>query len=494
MNAQDPALILTIDIGSSSIRANLYTAEALQLLHLESQLSYGARVTPEGGVEIDPRMLLDLILEAVDSTMERAGERARHIRAVGVCSLVGNVMGVDASGSATTPIYTWADTRCAGEVSELRASLDEREVHERTGCPLHSSYLPARLLWLRRSNPEAYERTSLWVSLGEWLQLHLFGEAAQSLSVASWNGLLNRHSLDWDDPLLQYLKLDRARLPRLVDVDEPLRALRAEYAQRWPSLRGVPWYPCIADGATGNVGSGCIGEDEIAVQVGTSGAMRALVPGAPASVPWGLWCYRLDRSTSILGGALSEGGNVLAWLNHLLAVEDRAALAAAAAGLPPDSHGLTFLPFLAGERSPGWDDSARGVISGLSLHTGGAHLLRAAQEAIAYRFGAIYNLLNPALPPARAVVASGGALLNVEGWVAMLSDVLNTPVTASAEEEASSRGTALLALRSLGLLPDLHLLSASLSTTHHPNPAHHAIYRSAMQRQEALYQGLGSRG
>jgi gluconokinase len=155
--------------------------------------------------------------------------------------------------------------------------------------------------------------------------------------------------------------------------------------------------------------------------------------------------------------------------------------------MEPDGHGLTMLPFLAGERSPGWAGAARGAIAGLSLHTTPADLMRAAQEAIAYRFGLIYDLLSPALPPTRRVVASGAALLKVPGWPAMLADVLGIPVTASGEQEASSRGAALLALQALGLT-DPQKTPARTGRTYTPNMSHHTIYRQAMQRQQEMYE------
>jgi gluconokinase len=404
-----------------------------------------------------------------------------------MCSLVSNVLGVDERGEPTTPIYTWADTRCAAEADYLRAALDHEAVYERTGCPIHTSYLPARLVWLRRIDPEAYRRTACWLSLGDLVHLKLLGRTWQSLSVASWSGLLNRHTLDWDQALRAQLDIGEGVLPGLVDVDERAEGLREEYARRWPALRDVPWYPCTGDGATSNLGSGCHTPDDLAVQVGTSGAARVLIPGTAARIPHGLWCYRLDRNTSLLGGALSEGGNLLDWLGRTLNMDDRDAVEREAAGLDPDAHGLTVLPFLAGERSPGWRASARAAIAGLSLDTRPAHILRAAQEAIAYRFGAIYDLLESALPAPSRIIASGGALLNVPGWMQVLADVLNCDVTASGEAEASSRGAALLTLRSLGLVSDLEQLPAALEKTYVPDGTKHAIYRQAMHRQMELY-------
>lgn len=486
------SLALTIDVGSSSLRTNLFTLQGRQVSGCEAQLAYDVRVTPDGGVEIEPEYLLRRIFEAIDRTLALSGEHAGAIKGVGMCSLVSNVLGVDALGHPTTPIYTWADTRCAGEATQLRGIVDERAVHERTGCYIHSSYLPARLLWLRRVLPEAHNRTARWIALGDWLFLRLFGEVGQSLSVASWGGLLDRHTLDWDAAWLEYLGVRREQLPPLVDADTPFVGLREEFSQRWPQLRDVPWFPCVGDGASSNLGSGGWSRDRVAVQVGTSAAMRVIVPGDVPHVPEGLWCYRATRELALLGGALSEGGNLLDWLRRTLNVGEWRALSEEAAALPPDAHGLTVLPFIAGERSPGWDPAARGMIFGLDLATRPVDIIRAAEEAIMYRFGLIYDQLCGMLPPPGIVIASGGALLNVPGWIGMLSDVLGVPVTASGETEASSKGVAMLVLRSLGLIRDFSEIPTSLAETYRPNMANHEVYRRAMKRQQVMYKALRS--
>lgn len=487
-------LVLTIDVGSSSLRTNLFTFQAERLPAFEHQLPYEVRTTSDGGVEIDPQILLNCLFSAIDWTLQRARAAgvAGNIRAVGMCSLVSNVLGVASDGTPTTPIYTWADTRCASEAADLRSLHDEATIRERTGCLIHSSYLPARLLWLKNALPDAYARTTRWITLGDWVYLNIFGRSAQSLSVASWSGLLNRHKLTWDEDWLLLLDLGVDHLPPLVDVDFAFTGLHSLYVARWPELSNVPWYPCVADGAASNLGSGCYTADTIAVQVGTSSALRALVPDPPGigTIPEGLWCYRLDHQTALVGGALSEGGSLFAWLRNVLKIEDYAALEEEAMHMAPDSHGLTILPFLAGERSLGWHDSARATISGLSLDTRPAHLFRAAQEAIAYRLAQVHDRLCEALPSTNLIVASGGALLGAPGWIAMLADVLGRPITASAEPEASSKGVALLALRSLGILSDFSQILPALGKTYTPDMQRHAIYRQAMQRQQLLYSAL----
>jgi gluconokinase len=492
--------VLTIDIGSSSLRTNLFDGEARQSAGLEVQLQYDVRTDESGGVEIDPDALAQCLFSAIDQTLagaaksEKRGSRPASVKGVGFCSLVSNVLGIDESGRPTTPIYTWADTRCAPQAEALRRKLDEGEVHERTGCRIHTSYLPARLLWLREQMPDAYARTARWISLGEYIYLLLLGHVEQSLSVASWSGLLNRKSLDWDDWLLEQIGVKRESLPPLVDAYDGIQGLKPEFAKRWPALKDAQWFRCVGDGVTSNLGSGCYSPGDWAVQVGTSSAMRTLVPSGVEKVPMGLWCYRLDRSTALLGGALSEGGNLFAWLRANLRIDDFKATEREAASMAPDSHGLTLLPFIAGERSPDWNPAARMHIMGMSLATTPADILRAAQEAVIYRFAAVFDMLCSSLDAPGRIVASGGALLNTPGWMQMLADALGSPVTASGEAEASSKGAAMVALRALGHLHDYSELPASFGATFQPDMSRHAVYRRAMARQQELYKATTGKG
>jgi gluconokinase len=364
--------------------------------------------------------------------------------------------------------------------------MDEHVVHERTGCMLRVSYWPARLAWFRRTQPEIWRAASRWITLGEYLELRLFGRGRVSYSVASWSGLLDRRRLEWDAPLLEAVGLGSEQLGPLVDLDEPLHSLAAPYAARWPVLRDVPWFPAIGDGAAANVGSGCIGHDRMAVTIGTTGAVRVVQDDVP-QVPEGLWCYRVDRRWALLGGATSEGGNVYAWMRATLRLDEPEVIERTLETLPPDGHGLTVLPFLAGERSPGWAGDARAAISGLTLATTPAQILQASLEAVAYRFALIEERICGRGDCPHRLVASGGALLSSPAWMRIVADALGRPVVASAEPEATSRGVALLALRSLGAIASLDAVPAADGEVYEPDVGRHAVYRAAIERQRELY-------
>jgi gluconokinase len=480
-------LILTIDIGSSSARVLLFGRTGRMVDAIGAQARYEILTTADGAAEIDPDWLIEQVARCIDAVLVQAGTLASQIVAVAVDTLVTSILAVDAAGVPLTPLITYADTRNGDDAADLRRALDEDAVHQRTGCLLRTSYWPARLAWLRRTRPETWARAARWLTLGEYLELRLFGRCRVSYSAASWSGLLDRRALTWDAPLLAVLGVAPERLSPLVDCDAPLTGLLPPYAGRWSLLRAAPWFPAIGDGAAANVGSGCIGHSRMALTLGTTGAIR-VIQTETLPVPPGLWGYRVDRLHHLVGGATSEGGNVYAWVRDAFQLGDPERMEGALAALPPDGHGLTVLPFFAGERSPDWAGNVQATFHGLTLATTPLAILRASMEAVAYRFAVIEQRLCGRPDCDHRLIASGGALHQSSVWSQIFADVLGRPVVASREGEATSRGTALLALRSLGELRALEAVPAADGQVFLPDPARHGIYAEAIARQRRLYE------
>ncbi len=485
--AAEAPLVLALDIGTSSVRAILFDAQARQVRVPAARRDTRLHVSQDGASELDPDQLLTSLWACVDECCQAAGSLAHMIGGVAISTFVSNLLGLDAHGRPVTPLMTYADTRPAPDALDLKNSLDEAALHDRTGAHLHPSYLPARFKWIQRTHPHWLSRVRYWVSIGEYLAWRLFESLAVSLSVASWTGLLDRRLLTWDDELLRVLPVDGLSLSALVDIDQPWQGLRPKFASRWPALSAVPWFPAVSDGAAANIGSGCHAAGKLALTVGTSSALRVATSEPVAQVPPGLWCYRVDRQLSLLGGAMSEGGNVYAWLSQTLNLEGIADLEQALADLPPAAPELIFLPLLLGERSPGWQGQLRGALYGLSLATTPVQILRAGLEGVAARLVVIYKLLLPALSSEPEVVASGGALLRSPTWLKIIADTLGRPVTTWQTEEATARGASVLALRSMGVFPDLASAPELNDTIIQADAERHQIYSLAGLRLEELY-------
>jgi gluconokinase len=479
------ARVLSVDLGSSSVRAEFYDGSGTREEGSETKLDYALEYTPDGGVAKDADELLELVARAIDGALSNGGED--RISGVAMSTFWHSVLGLDRENRPTTPVLYWADRRAAGEARELREGLDETGVHRRTGCVLHSSYWPAKLLWLSRERADAFARTERWVSPGEYLYARFFEGSHVGTSMASATGLFDQNQLHWDGEVIDALPVERSQLSPISD--EPLYGLREEWARRWPALRDVPWFPAVGDGACSNVGSGCTKSDRLALMVGTSGAMRVLWKADSVEIPDGPWCYRADEKRFVMGGALSDGGNLIEWLRNTLRLPEPEETEELLAGMEPDSHGITFLPLLAGERGPGWADEANGTIAGLSMSSTPVEILRAAMEAVALRFALIAEIIEAASPDEKQVIATGGGLLHSPTWTAIMADALGRSITTSGVVEASSRGAALLALERLGEL-EVEEAKAPLGETFEPDPERHAIYRESLGRQRRMYDAV----
>jgi len=485
-----PEGVLALDLGTSSVRAVVYDTKGGMVKSTLCDLPYKVDTVAPGQVSSDPDSLLRLVERSMDGALKEAEKEKLKILGVAASCYWHSLMGVDEAGRPTTELLTWADTRSAEETRTLRSRFSEHEYHARTGCYFHASFWPAKLRWLKATRPAAARRTTRWISFGEYVYHRLLGQYRVSISIASGTGLLDVHRCAWDKKALRIAGVAADHLAALVEWDAAPAQLLPSFHKRWPALVGAPWFLPLGDGVLANIGAGCLKPAFICATIGTSSALRVILERRQLTVPWGVWVYRLDRRRFVLGGALSEGGNVIRWITDGLGVGHKKKLERAAARLPPDGHGLTILPFWAGERSPNWRGDARAAITGLALGTQPAAIFRAAMEAISYQLVIVAETMQRAVPRPRAVIATGGQLINSTTWTQMLADALKLKVVMSPEREASSRGAALLALYALGRRSGLWKEEPARGRTFRPRAAAHAVYEKGRRRQQQLYQLL----
>lgn len=480
--------ILIIDIGSSSSRALLFDDDARPIPGARASRHYEFITSPPGASILDADELRHQVEVCIDDILSHPA--ASSIMLAAMDTFVGNVVGVGADKLPVTPLYTYADTRSAQDVAALFHEVDPITAHRRTGCRLHTAYLPGRLRWLRRTQPDEFARVYRWVDIGTHLYSRWFNrEMPASFSVSAWTGLLNREDCTWDEAWLSHLQLDPERLPELSDYDAPVVGLSTDYAKRWPLLANVPFFLALGDGASANIGSGCIDKAHIALTLGTTGAIRVVTDDALPPVPDGLWGYRVNRRLHLIGGATSEGGSVFSWARAVLQLPDSAALETHLASLQPRQHGLTVLPLLAGERSPGWMANATGTISGIRLSTTALDIAQALLESVALRLAIIAGQIAQVASPDARIIAGGGAITASPAWAQMIANALNRPLHITHESEITARGTAILALVAAGQ-GKLADYPVSISGTIMPQSDAVQVMGQALFEQQRLYQAL----
>lgn len=476
-------LLLGLDIGTSGVRAGLFDERANEIA--------GVRINREATdfTELNPDSLVAEVIAAIDQLLAKHSDTGK-IELISISAFWHSLMGIDESGSPTTPLLTWADTRATQIAKSLRSEFNESQIHLRTGCRFHSSYWPAKLRWLQTELTGAYARTKQWIGFAEYLCLQIFADPVASISMASATGLLNQKKCDWDWEFVSALGLARELLPEVREkIDVPLSR---KFIERWPALVGGKLRAILGDGAANNVGGGCSSAEKVALMVGTSGAMRVVIKGDPPErLAPSLWSYRIDERRVVIGGALSDGGGLYHWLTDTLAIGNRSKFERELEAMSPDGPGLTILPFWSGERSTGWTGDARGAILGLTQRTTPVEIVRAAMEAIAYRFALISLALKEVAPDAK-VIATGNALRSSPVWSQIIADVLGERVLIGGSPEASIRGAALLALEAVGKIGSIEEVIVPIERVLEPDMARHEIYKQGLARQEHYYRLLMS--
>ena len=427
---RSPAL-LALDLGTSSVRTALFDDKARIIPGSLAQQSYRVRHSAAHGAELDPGQLLRATHRALRATRRLTNRQLPTVSASGFWH---SLLGLDRRGEPLTPIFTWADGRGWEDSVVLRRKLDERTIQQRTGCMLRASFWPAKLLWLRRTQPKLFLRVARWVSPAEWIFEQLFHLRACSHSMASGTGLYHLARQDWDEELLSLCHLTPAQL-------NPL--------QQQVEHQGTLFFPAIGDGAAGNLGSGAIAAGTLAINVGTSAAIRTVQRKAP-DFPFGLFRLVVDRERTLLGGAISNAGNLRAWcLRELRLPNDDRAVEKILRQTGPASDRLTVLPFWVSERAPTWPDEMPGMVLGLSQATSAADLLVAVVTASFDRLAAIFRQLESAAGRARRIIVSGG-ILHSPASLQLLANSLGRELEVSDVQEASLRGGAVYGLEQIG--------------------------------------------
>lgn len=435
-----------------------------------------------------------------------------------------------------------------------------RELYQKTGAPIHSAYALPQLLDIYDNNNLVVSSIHKWQTIASICLSRWTGATFLpiSFSEASWTGLLNVRSCQYEPALIDLLPPDcQQALPLLSDfysATNNLHILESKkanekaantYWERWPELRGpaCQLFLGLGDGACANIGSKCSTASRIAVTIGTSAAARVCLP-LPIScsdattsgmnttaihIPPGLFCYRIDRNHVLLGGALTDGGSVVEWTCDLLnlsaspesfqicmdkvqmLLENDYTSSSQSSSLlsdeneesKPHSSGLTFLPFLSGERSTGYRDGATGAILGFTRETTPAHLLKSSLEGVTLRLNAVVKLIQMAMyemhkefepRDSPCIVASGKALEVNALWRQMLSDCSALKMVMDQDtEEGTSRGVAIAVGAALGAGSlGAHFVDEPLHVSHmsEPNEAAKIYWKQATDSQEVFLESV----
>lgn len=446
-------MLLGIDLGTGSVKALLLTPEGAVLA--AASAPYEVAAPRPGWAETGAEAWWQATVTAVRAALA-AAPPARSVAAVGLSGQMHGVVLADAAGVPLRPAVLWADARAAPLLEPYRELLGG--LCAALENPVAAGMAGPTLLWLRRYEPRLLARARWALQPKDWLRLRLTGEAAAEPSDASGTLLYALREDAWLIAAAERLGLNPALLPPLVPSSAPAGTLRPEAAAALGLPAGVRVVAGGADTACAALGSGLVRAGEAQLTVGTGAQLLVVEQEAAGRAARGVHLFRTvlapPHAPFYALGAVQNAGLALEWARRALGVswERLVALAFAA---PPGSGGVSFAPYLSGERTPHLDASVRGGWVGLSLHSAPEHLARAAFEGVAFALRDALVALE--LPPETPLKLAGGGAAQ-PAWRQLLADTLRRPLIPSAAPRADAAGTALLAGLGVGLYEDVSAL------------------------------------
>jgi gluconokinase len=479
-------VVLGVDIGTTTVKAGAFDTVGRE--SASAQAGYPLYDPHPGFAEQDPQAIVDATLTTIRETVAQAREHGTQITAVCFSAAMHGLVPLDGHDRPLGRLITWADTRAFAEAERLVA--EHPELHDRTGTPLHPMAPLAKLLWFRAHDRAVFDAARRWVGVKELVVAALTGEWVIDHSCATGTGLFGLATLDWEPDALALTGLTRAQLSVPVPATTTLR-LSASAAQATGLASGTPLVLGAGDGPLANLGLGAAGPGVLACSIGTSGALRLMVPRAVVDREHHLFCYAFVPGHWLIGGAINSGGAVFEWLGDVLGEVDLDRLLAQAATVPPGSDGLIMLPYVLGERAPEWSTLPRGAYVGLDRSHGRGHLVRATLEGICQQLALVLASIRAAGHEVREVRATGG-FARSPLWRQLLCDVLGMPIGFAEREQGAAFGAALLGMLALGAIGSIETAAATvrvaLETT--PNPAAVSVYDRQRLSFAALYTEL----
>ncbi|HEX3464679.1 MAG TPA: gluconokinase, partial [Candidatus Elarobacter sp.] len=380
-------VVVGIDLGTSAVKV-LATTTGGREIATGSEF-YGLETPHPDFVEQDADLVYRATMHVLERVLADVRLRGSDVAAIGISSAMHGVLCVDESGEPLSRVITWMDRRAHAIADRWRADGNGSALYARTGAPMHPMLPVTKLRWLAEHEPELFAKTRRFVGLKELVVFRWTGEWLVDHGIASATGMLDLRTRDWDPLALQLAGIGANRLSAPAKPSTALRAFRPAIARQLGIGNGTAVVLASADGPLANIGVGTAPHEEVALTLGTSGAVRILADEPMLDAHGRTFCYCADDTRFVVGGPTSAAGASLDWIFALLLDEtpkdERFARAVQIAShVAPGADGLVVLPFFGGERAPYWNSALRGAFDGLDLAHDRRTILRAAFESVVF--------------------------------------------------------------------------------------------------------------
>jgi xylulokinase len=464
-------LLLGIDMGTGSSKGVLVDATGVVLA--STTISHSMSLPRPGWAEVDAEAMWWQEVCEISNRLTREVPGGSRIAAMCVSGVGPCLVLCDDDLTPLRPAILYGvDTRATAEIALLNQEFGTDAILERAGTLLSSQAVGPKLEWVRRHEPEVFARATGWYGSNSYIAAKLTGEYVLDHHTASQcDPLYVTSEFDWN---IEWAKRICAHLPlpRLVWPNEVVGTVHAEAAAATGVPKGTPLVAGTVDAFSEAFSAGVRKPGDQMLMYGSTMFLVQIIDEYHSDPA--LWTTAgIERDSLALAAGTSTAGSMIGWLQTITGGAPLETLMADAVAVPAGCEGLIALPYLAGERTPVFDPSARGLFAGLTLRHGRGHLFRAAYEGIGFGIRQILEMFDDAHTGLRTVAVGGG--LRSPIWAQAVSDITGRPQLVPEQAIGASYGDALMAAIATELVaPDTDWARIAHEIT--PNPANRALY------------------
>ncbi|MFC4766757.1 xylulokinase [Effusibacillus consociatus] len=442
-------LLVGIDIGTQGTKA--IAIDLAGVIQGTGYSSYQFEVPQPGWSEQHPDLWWNGVIDALTQLWEK-GIRPQDVQGIGAAGQMHSSVLLSEKKEVLGTAILWNDVRTAVECREIESLVGEKRIYDITRNSVLPGFTAPKLLWIRKHQPERYERIRHVLLPKDYIVFRLSGELSGDVSDASGTGLFNVADRQWADDVIRELGIPRTWMPEVHESSTVVGYVTGEAAKVTGLKKGTPIVAGAGDNAAAALGNGIFKEGTGLVSVGTSGIVLMPLQRIPDVSDMDpdlktlhMFCHCLPDTWHAMGVTLSAGMS-LRWLRDSFKFASYDQMLAGTAEIAPGAEDLFFLPYLNGERTPHNDPNARGVFFGMHFGHTMEHFVRAVLEGVAYSLRDCLELIKRLQPHSeiKEMFLTGGAVKSPE-WSQILADVLTCRLIGYEEREGPAFGAALLA-------------------------------------------------
>lgn len=493
-------LLLGIDIGTSACKIAFFRKDGTVVA--SGSADYLVHYKKQGWAEQNPDDWWAAVCRTMKKLIKDYAIMPADILGVGIDGQSWSAIAVDGTGKVLTNTPIWMDTRSKSICERLKNQYGEDTFFSISGNSLQSFYTTGKILWYKEALPDVYKNMNKLLQSNTFIAYRLTGNMVQDISQSYGFHCFDMKKGDWDLEMCRLLGISESLLPEIVPCHQIIGRVTKEAAGLTGLQEGTPVVAGGLDAACGTLGAGVVHAGETQEQGGQAGGMSICIDEYTAD-PRLILSYHVVPGKWLLQGGTTGGGGVMRWLEREFAAFERSLepetgksslmqLNELADQVPEGSDGLVFLPYMAGERCPIWDENAKGVFYGMDFSKTKGHFVRAAMEGVAYSLKHNLDVAESRGAKAGELRAMGGAA-NSLLWTQIKADITGKRIVVPSMDTATTLGAAILAGVGVGVYEGFEEavnMTVKITRSHEPDMEKHGKYLENYDTYLELYKNL----